>query len=422
MPVQRKLKMEDANHAQKSCTDLQLRANMGLPDSITRTFLEQGGLGRRVIALANLPFHPLLKVIFFIITKMSWKFKAFCCVNAFKLWLALHKVLPKVIARRAISDSVSLEAHALHNVLWWARLFPVPVWMMRFSLSQLSTSWPPEAQPVWIDSDLTPGLRSAYVRLTSPSETNPRVLFWAFGGAFLGGDVEGNRGLAERFGRLMKCDVFLVDMRLCPENKAQDAVLDLYRGYEWLLQKIPAENVIMLGISSGGGAVLRALQLAKSDDAGRQNYFGERLPLPPALPQPAGAILLGAFVDYTRVSESMKKNATYDWIVSPSVLEVALPLKEACCGGKDKLEICSPLHQDMQGLCPLMVSVSEHECLIDEDRELAVKAKDAGVDVVFSTRPHMCHVYQVLSRYLPEAQEEEARICDWVRSRGGAWA
>jgi len=211
-------------------------------------------------------------------------------------------------------------------------------------------------------------------------------------------------------------------MRLCPECNVQDAVLDLYRAYQWLLQKVPPENIIMLGISSGGGAVLRALQLAKSDEAARQNYFGDRLPLPPALPQPAGAILLGAFVDYVRVSGSMKTNATYDWIVSPSVLEVALPLKEACCGGKDKLEICSPLHQDMHGLCPLMVSVSEHECLIDEDRELAAKAKEAGVDVEFSTRPYMCHVYQVLSRYLPEAQEEEVRICDWVRSRGGAWA
>ena len=46
---------------------------------------------------------------------------------------------------------------------------------------------------------------------------------------------------------------------------------------------------MMLGISSGGGACLRMLQLAGSNDATRREYFGERSPLPPSLPQPAGA-------------------------------------------------------------------------------------------------------------------------------------
>jgi len=76
-----------------------------------------------------------------------------------------------------------------------------------------------------------------------------------------------------------------------------DMVLDMYRGYEWLLKKVLAENIIMLGISSGGGTVVRALQLALSDDATRRDYFGEKLDtLPPSLPAPAGAILLGPFV------------------------------------------------------------------------------------------------------------------------------
>jgi acetyl esterase/lipase len=294
---------------------------------------------------------------------------------------------------------------------------------MRAALSQLSVSYPPTARTEWIESAETPGLRSAYVHLSPQSATKPRVLFWVYGGAFISGDVEGNAGIAEHYGRMLKCDVFVVDMRLCPENTVQDAILDLYRGYAWLLERVPAENIMMLGISSGGGACLRMLQLAGADDEARKSFFGpERGPLPVALPQPAGAILLGAFVEYTKVTESMQENTALDWIVTPSVFEVVTSLWDRLCGDPDRLEICSPLHQTMKGLCPLYISVSEHECLIDEDLELAMKAKAAGVDVALSTRPFLCHVYQLLSSYLPEAAEEEAQIFDWVKTRGDAWA
>jgi len=400
-----------------------LRRNFGLPDWATRTFLKSDGLGRRAVALSLLSLTPFMKIVFHVVRRLPWTLKNSVVVKAWRLWVAVHRLLPASVARRGISDTLSVEAHAMHNVLWWSRLFPAPVWVMRFGLSQLSMSYPPTAHTEWIDSLDTPGLRSAYLHLSPSSETKPRVLFWAFGGAFLSGDVEGNRGIAEHYGRMLVCDVFLVDMRLCPENTVQDAVLDLYRGYAWLLQKVPAENIVMLGISSGGGACLRMLQLAGSDDSTREAYFGERHTLPPALPQPAGAILIGPYVEYTKLTESMLENNALDWIVSPSVLELYTPtMQSALCGGVDKLELCSPLHQTMKGLCPLCITVSEHECLIDEDRQLATKAKDAGVDVVLSTKPFQCHVYQLLSLFLPEAAQEEARICDWVRARGGAWA
>lgn len=402
---------------------VQLRPNFGLPDWFTGTFLNTHGAGRRVFALLFLPCVPFMKIVFGIVGLLPWRLKNIVTVKAWQLWFAAHRALPACIARRGISDKLSAEAHALHNVLWWFRLFPAQLWAMRAAMSQLSVSYAPKCERTeWIKSVHTPGLRSAYLHLCPKSETNPRVLFWAFGGAFIAGDVEGNRGIAEHYGRMLGCDVFLVDMRLCPENTIQDAVLDMYRGYEWLLQRVQPENVMMLGISSGGGACLRMLQLARSDEATRLEYFGERSPLPPSLPQPAGVILLGAFVDYTQVTDSMQKNSAVDWIVSQSTLAAVLPMQNVICGGPQNLKICSPLYQPMEGLCPLYVSVSEHECLIDEDLQLVAKAKAAGVDVVLSTKPYQCHVYQLFSRFLPEASDEEARICDWVRSKGGVWA
>jgi acetyl esterase/lipase len=411
-----------ANDSTVNDDTLCLRKNFGLPDWATRTFLTSGGVGRRALALSWLPLTPFLKIVFHFVRRLPWTLKSVIALKAWWLWVRVHRLLPSTVTRRGISDGLSIEAHAMHNVLWWGRLFPMPLWTMRFALSQLSVSYPPTTDPEWVNSPETPGLRSAYLRLSSPLEAKPRVLLWAFGGAFVSGDVEGNRGLAEHYGRMLGCDVFLVDMRLCPENTVQDAVLDLYRGYEWLLQRVPAENIVMLGISSGGGSCMRMLQLAGSDDAARRSYFGGRTPLPPSLPQPAGTIVLGAFVEYTKNTKSMEENTSLDWVVSPSVLEMMSPMRDTLCGGIDNLQICSPVHQDMKGICPLYISVSEHECLIDEDLQLARNATNAGVDVALSTRPFQCHVYQLFSRFLPEAAEEEARICDWVRARGGVWA
>mmetsp|Transcript_76746 Transcript_76746/g.121216 ORF Transcript_76746/g.121216 Transcript_76746/m.121216 type:complete len:437 (-) Transcript_76746:216-1526(-) len=436
MGVERRIQVDDAMVPMKgddaivddkiklvSSYDKQLHMNLGLPDAITAPFLKAGGVGRRMMAVMFWMSSPITRMVFRIVRLLPWWLKHRMTGVAWKLWLTLHRKFPKSL-RRGISDTLSIEAHALSNAMWWVRLFPCPVFCARFSLSQLNVNYPPteDKNTQWIDSVHTSGLRSAYIRLTPPSETSPRVLCWVFGGAFISGDVDGNRGLAERYGRMLGCDAFLVDMRLCPESSVQDPILDLYRGYEWLLQQVPPENIIMLGISSGGGACVRMLQLAASDDATRKEYFGDRTPALPSLPQPAGAILLGPFVDYTQVTGSMEKNAAVDLVVSPGVLETILPMQAQLIGGMDKLRLCSPVYQSMKGLCPLFISVSEHECLIDEDTQLARSACAAGVDVVLSTKPYMCHVYQLLACFLPEARDEEARICEWVKARSTIWA
>jgi len=402
-----------------------LRVNMGAPSWLTRTFLEDGGYMKTLFSLLVPIMTPLLKLLFFLVNCIPGRFRHTVTIKAFKLWLALHRRLPPWVVRRGMSDNMSLEAHSLHNILWWARIIPCPIFGMRFGLSQLGNNFPSSAPVEYHDSKHTPGLRSGYVKIlpdSVPKEKRP-VLLWAFGGAYVSGDVAGNVPVAEHYGRTMNCDVFVVDMRLCPEYQVTDAVLDLYRGYLWLLERVPAENILMLGISSGGGAVLRVCQLARASQQEREEYFGsERGEVPPGAPQPAGAILLGPFVKYTKVEGSMLDNCKYDLIVSPRVLEAILPSRCVMAGGEDRLVICSPLAQTMEGLPPLMISVSEHECLIDEDLLLAEKAQAAKVDVELSTRPYMPHVYQMLSPFVPEAAEEEQKIFDWMRRRGGIWA
>eukprot|EP00415_Alexandrium_ostenfeldii_P003303 UN3303 len=75
----------------------------------------------------------------------------------------------------------------------------------------------------------------------------------------------------------------------------------------------------------------------------------------------------------------------------------------------------------MAGLCPLLLSVSQHEVCFDEDRELAQKAKAAGVQVDMDLNPYLPHAFQWFAGFVPEANKAQETIIAWIRKRGPAW-
>ena len=150
------------------------------------------------------------------------------------------------------------------------------------------------------------GVRGVYLHTGGE---NAGVIYWIFGGAFVGGSIKGSMGFAEQYGRRTGCDVFMIDMRLYPENGIQDAIIDACRGYEWLLTRTPAKKVLVYGLSSGGGIGLKLLQLAASTED-RATFFHAPSQ---KTPQPAGAILCGAWIRYTTPTYSMKEFTVVDW-------------------------------------------------------------------------------------------------------------
>jgi len=396
-----------------------LRLNLGLPDKFTQQFLEPGSIGRKVLAIIAQLSDPALKLLFACWKYLPMRFRAALMAHGWKLYLALHKALPQHLVNRGLSDSLSTEAQALGNMLWAGRLFPMTVHLMRFALSQsLLLQYPPSKSLRLEQVDLPEiGVRGTYLHVQPASEETPKVLLWFFGGAFVSGDAPGNIGIAEQYCRKLKCDAFVVNLRLCPENVISDIMQDGCRAYEWLLQRVPAEKVVFYGISSGGGVALRTLQLARGSSEDRRGYFVGESPLP----MPAGAVLVGPFVDYTLDNiEIQKEMSKADWVVNQSVLELMHPMSPQMCGDKSNRDL-SPLFHSMEGLCPLHINVSEHEVCYPQDVELAKKAKDAGVEVDLSTMPYMCHVFQLFGKFLPEAVQSEAAMCSWVQARSAVW-
>lgn len=289
-----------------------------------------------------------------------------------------------------------MEAHALSCVLWWARLVPMTVWRMRFYLGALDASYPP-----------TPGLRLEQVDeagcrgtlLRLGPETDRRILLWHYGGAMIAGDVKGNLGLAERYGRRCGCDVFLVNYRRCPEHYVEDAEEDCWRAYCWLTKRVPSSRICLLGISSGGGLSVRTMQRCVSE----------------GVSLPAGAALLSPWVRWTTPAASMLANQHVDLIVTPRVVAQVLALQEGMF--RDPQRKRSPLHEPLKGLPHLYVSVSSHEACVDEDLAFVQKAKASGVVVDLRAKDFLPHAFQLLSGYLPEALEVEHDVCAWINER-----
>eukprot|EP00927_Polykrikos_kofoidii_P065206 TRINITY_DN60994_c0_g1_i1.p1 TRINITY_DN60994_c0_g1~~TRINITY_DN60994_c0_g1_i1.p1 ORF type:complete len:408 (+),score=42.73 TRINITY_DN60994_c0_g1_i1:132-1355(+) len=390
-----------------------IRRNLGLPDALCTFFLREGAFGRSLMTALSKLSEPVLRLVFSLVNTLPLRLRHVILMKAWQFWLLVHKVLPTRVAKRGLSDTLSIEAHAMSNVMWWARFIPAPVYQMRFGLSQLDVFNPPSRGLKTEDVNVRElGVRGTYLHILPNSNEAKRVILWFYGGAFVAGDVKGNLGLAERYGKELSSDVFVVDTQNAPEYTIPEIVRNGYRAYAWLLKRAEPSNVMFFGVSSGGGCALRVLQLAKATPEVRRSFFDyEELPLP----QPAGAVLFGPFVSYVKeVTQSMKQNCELDLVVSPRVVESILALGDKMCGGADRREECSPVFQPMDGLCPLCISTSEHEAVYDENEAIVKKAREAGVKVEWSTRPYLAHVYQLVP-LIPEALEEQMRLIVWAQ-------
>jgi hypothetical protein len=169
------------------------------------------------------------------------------------------------------------------------------------------------------------------------SQPSQKVIFWIFGGAFLGGDSKGNLGIAEKMGMICANrehdnrnddgmrDVFIPDYRLVPEHHLDDAIHDIALAYEYLVYErhVRPDDITLVGVSSGGGLVVLLLQaLAKAkrefEERNAVNGHGEwdHNNSSCVVPMPAGGVMMGPFVDYTEPKGSMKEYIKHDLIVN----------------------------------------------------------------------------------------------------------
>lgn len=362
------------------------------------------------------------------------------CQTLWKIYFPIHKFL--LGRRTGIHPDASYEYHALTTVLWWGRLFPNTLERIRFSLSQLNL-WSRDVgshnartlqsrikvieEPLEsVDPLLIPHhpqmdhftIRGHFLFRNGPEKPTEWTIFWLYGGAFLGGDVPGNQGKADWISQHTDMDVFLCNYRLVPEFDLDDILWDICAGYKWLVQRRNPSKILVFGISSGAGAAVRLLQYIAEHDRGEQlvpSYFSTLFSsssTPPMTIMPAGAVLVGPFVDFTEPKGSLVHYPKHDLIVNQRVTEVGFPFLQSHNPGGEE---CSPLHRSCRGLPPLCVVVSEHEAVYDMAVTLINRARSEGVSVTVGCWKYMCHVFPLLDLFIPEGRQAIDFMCQWMR-------
>lgn len=278
-----------------------------------------------------------------------------------------------------------LLAPGIRALFMWA-FAPYPDWGRVRHRLELATAWPGAPRGVRITQDMLGGVRTEVLR---PPTTDADVtLLYFHGGGYTTGSPRTHRGVAGRLAVTMAATTYVVDYRLAPEHPCPAAALDALAAYRGLLDRgVPARQIAVAGDSAGGG-----LSLTLALDA-----RNEGLPIPAVL----GLICPG--VDASPAALHDLADRTPDAILDKRLVSAFL---DAYLGDLDPglpASVVSPLHADLAGLPPMVIESASNDLIVSHARELASRARAAGVSVQYREHLGLWHVFHAMAGVMPRA-------------------
>ena len=219
------------------------------------------------------------------------------------------------------------------------------------------------------------------------------------GGGFVSGSARMERRVAAELAVFSNCDTFGISYRLAPMHPYPAALEDAVAAYRAVLARgaDPATTVLFGG---SAGACLALATLLKIREL--------------QLPQPAGAVLLWPYADFTFSGETILTNAEVDMLPLRDLAPVWGP---AYVGDADPADpLVSPALADLAGLAPLLVIAGGAESLLSCAERIAENALTAGVDTQFTVYPHKVHGWMLLPK-LPATLDAIDEITQWITAR-----
>lgn len=222
------------------------------------------------------------------------------------------------------------------------------------------------------------------------------TILYIHGGAFIGGRLKTYNNFCGRLAKALNAQVFLPDYRLAPEFPYPAATDDAFSVYESLCDD--PRPLVVAGDSAGGNLTLVTLLKARDQQ----------------LPMPNCALAISPGADATGRFHSLRANSDSDVMLSKIMIDTAVAVY---VNGADPAQpYVSPCLGDYTGFPPLIVTVSEEECLRDDAYAVAQKARDAGVNVTLISRSGMPHVWPVFTSLLPEARQDFPNILHKIKN------
>jgi epsilon-lactone hydrolase len=239
----------------------------------------------------------------------------------------------------------------------------------------------------------------------TPQADASRVVMFLHGGGYVSGSLESHRHMVAQLGREAQARTLALDYRLAPEHPFPAALEDALAGYRFLLaQGVAPQRIALCGESAGGGLAVAVMVSLR--DAGEQ--------------LPACAWLSSPWTDLAQSGETMMTKAEIDPLIQKPYLDA---LAAAYLQSADlRNPLVSPIHANLRGLPPLLISVGAAETLLDDSVRIASVAGAAGVRVTLEIWPDMIHAFPLFYPQLAVARQALAQVGGFVRAMTGQGA
>ena len=243
-------------------------------------------------------------------------------------------------------------------------------------------------------------------KYSNSEDSNSRVMLYLHGGGFFSGSYMSHRRFVSILCKKLNLNAYSINYRLAPEDPYPAGLDDAFYAYKWLLEEesIPAEKMIIMGDSAGGGLALALLYRIRIQN----------------LPQPKALICLSPWTDMTLTSETIKTKVDEDVFFNLKNLEtsaIAYYQKES----PENPEI-SPIFADFNGFPPIFIQVGTREMLLNDSLIIAEKMKNQGVSVTVDMWEGMFHAFlifaaiPIIGKMTPEFKKALKNVQKFVES------
>lgn len=256
------------------------------------------------------------------------------------------------------------------------------------------------ATPLTDDVALEPvdesSVRGWWVR---PRQTNPgKAILFLHGGGYVQGSATAYRGFVSQIVSRVKIPALVIDYPLAPETTVPAAPETAKAAWRWLVAQ-SFDRIAVVGDSAGGGLTLVTLA---------------ELTTTPHGAAPIAGVVFSPWADLAFTGASMIDPAVIDPLISHDYLQDCARLYRGAASARDPL--ASPLFGELHYLPPLLIQVGTDERLLDDARQYADRATQAGVSVKLEIFEGMHHVFQLDVAHLETSRTALDRASRFLRT------
>ena len=273
--------------------------------------------------------------------------------------------------------------------------------------------WNADAPPIarTLDQEIDGPRGPIPVRLYDPGTAPPTpCLMYFHGGGFVVGSIAAYEGVCRRLANYSGFRVVSVGYRLAPEYKFPAGLDDCVASVCWIAAHGRALGIdpsrLFVGGDSAGANLSLVTATVIRDEGG---------------PTLQGAVLIYGTFDTDLDTPSSKAFGGGEYFLSRRDMEWFFDhyINGPADGRNPRV---APLHADLRGLPPLLVTAAEFDPLLDDSRRLVERLRSIGAPHDWVLWPGVVHACINMTRMLDPAEGFLRDIAGWIQNRSGATA